>query len=104
MGIGMALFEETYYDQRNGKPVNNNLADYVMTTNADAPDIDVAFLDYPDMTLDELGARGIGEIGLAGVAPAITAAVYHATGVRVRDLPVKIEDLLKGESRYRIGA
>jgi xanthine dehydrogenase YagR molybdenum-binding subunit len=104
MGIGMALFEETYYDQRNGKPVNNNLADYVMTTNADAPDIDVAFLDYPDMTLDELGARGIGEIGLAGLAPALTAAVYHATGVRVRDLPVKIEDLLKGESRYRIGA
>ncbi|HEY4074474.1 MAG TPA: xanthine dehydrogenase family protein molybdopterin-binding subunit [Herbaspirillum sp.] len=102
MGIGMALFEETHYDPRNGKPVNNNLADYVMTTNADAPDIDVVFLDYPDMTLDELGARGIGEIGIAGVAPAVTAAVYHATGVRVRDLPVSIEDLLKAESSYRI--
>jgi xanthine dehydrogenase YagR molybdenum-binding subunit len=97
MGIGMALFEETHYDPRNGKPVNNNLADYVMTTNADAPEIDVAFLDYPDMALDELGARGIGEIGIAGVAPAVTAAVYHATGVRVRDLPVRIEDLLKAE-------
>lgn len=102
MGIGMALFEETYYDQRNGKPVNNNLADYVMTTNADAPDIDVVFLDYPDLALDELGARGIGEIGIAGVAPAVTAAVYHATGVRVRDLPVKIEDLLKAENGYRV--
>jgi xanthine dehydrogenase YagR molybdenum-binding subunit len=102
MGIGMALFEETHYDPRNGKPVNNNLADYVMTTNADSPDIDVVFLDYPDMTLDELGARGIGEIGIAGVAPAVTAAVYHATGVRVRDLPVRIEDLLKAENSYRI--
>ncbi|HEY4319430.1 MAG TPA: xanthine dehydrogenase family protein molybdopterin-binding subunit [Herbaspirillum sp.] len=101
MGIGMALFEETHYDPRNGKPVNNNLADYVMVTNADAPEIDVAFLDYPDLALDELGARGIGEIGVAGVAPAITAAVYHATGVRVRDLPVSIEDLLKSEVRYR---
>jgi xanthine dehydrogenase YagR molybdenum-binding subunit len=99
MGIGMALFEETHYDERSGKPINNNLADYLMATNADSPDIDVVFLDYPDKKLDELGARGIGEIGLAGVAPAITAAVYHATGVRVRDLPVTIEDLLKAEFR-----
>ena len=57
------------------------------------------FLDYPDFNLNELGARGIGEIGLAGVAPAITAAVYHATGVRVRELPVRIEDLLLSEIR-----
>ena len=56
--------------------------------------MDVSFLDYPDYDLNPLGARGVGEIGLAGVAPAITAAVYHATGVRVRDLPVRIEDLL----------
>jgi len=65
-----------------------------MTTHADSPAIDVAFLDYPDFALNALGARGIGEIGLAGIAPAITSAVYHATGVRVRDLPVRIEDLL----------
>lgn len=58
------------------------------------PPIDVTFLDYPDKVLNEMGARGVGEIGLAGTAAAITAAVYHATGVRVRDLPVKIEDLL----------
>ncbi len=94
MGIGMGLFEETHYDQRNGRPLNCNLADYVMTTSADCPEIDVTFLDYPDKVLNEFGARGVGEIGLAGVAPAITAAVYHATGVRVRELPVKIEDLL----------
>jgi xanthine dehydrogenase YagR molybdenum-binding subunit len=65
-----------------------------VTTSADCPEIDVVFLDYPDKVLNEFGARGVGEIGLAGVAPAITAAVHHATGVRVRELPVKIEDLL----------
>ena len=94
MGIGMALFEETTYDPQNGAPINSNLADYIMTVNADAPPIDVHFLDYPDKEINELGARGIGEIGLAGIAAAITAAVHHATGVRVRELPVKIEDLL----------
>ena len=94
MGIGMALFEHTTYDQQSGAPINSNLADYVMTVNADAPPIDVHFLDYPDKEINELGARGIGEIGLAGIAAAITAAVHHATGVRVRELPVKIEDLL----------
>jgi len=94
MGMGMALFEETIYDRQNGAPINSNLADYMMTVNADAPPIDVTFLDYPDKEINELGARGIGEIGLAGVAAAITEAVHHATGVRVRELPVKIEDLL----------
>jgi len=94
MGIGMALFEETIYDPQNGAPLNSNLAGYMVTVNADAPPIDVTFLDYPDKEINELGARGIGEIGLAGVAAAITAAVHHATGVRVRELPVKIEDLL----------
>jgi len=94
MGIGMALFEETTYDPQNGAPINSNLADYIMTVNADAPPIDVHFLDYPDKEINELGARGIGEIGLAGIAAAITDAVHHATGVRVRELPVKIEDIL----------
>lgn len=94
MGIGMALFEECVYDPQNGAPINSNLADYMVTVNADAPPIDVYFLDYPDKEINELGARGIGEIGLAGIAAAITDAVHHATGVRVRELPVKIEDLL----------
>jgi len=94
MGVGMALFEETHYDKRNGMAVNSNLADYIMTTHADSPDMDVVFLDYPDLKLNEMGARGIGEIGLAGIAAAITNAVHHATGVRVRDLPIHIEDLL----------
>jgi xanthine dehydrogenase YagR molybdenum-binding subunit len=95
MGIGMALFEQARYDKRYGAPINSNLADYIVSTNADAPPIDVTFLDYPDKVLNELGARGVGEIGLAGTAAAITAAVYHATGVRVRELPVRIEDLLR---------
>ena len=94
MGIGMALFEATRYDNRSGAPINNNLADYILTTNADAPTIDVTFLDHPDLVLNPLGARGVGEIGLAGIAAAITNAVHHATGIRVRELPIRIEDLL----------
>ncbi|TMB12337.1 MAG: xanthine dehydrogenase family protein molybdopterin-binding subunit, partial [Deltaproteobacteria bacterium] len=93
MGIGMALLEHTTYDPRSGAPINSNLADYVMTVNADSPAIEVYFLDFPDTQLNELGARGIGEIGLAGFAAAVTAAVHHATGVRVRELPIRIEDL-----------
>ena len=95
MGIGMALLEQTIYDPRNGQPINDNYADYLVATNADVPAIDVHFLGIPDPMMGEYGARGIGEIGLAGVAPAITAAVYHATGIRVRELPVRIEDLLR---------
>jgi xanthine dehydrogenase YagR molybdenum-binding subunit len=94
MGIGMAMFEETIYDPRNAKPINNNFADYIVPTNADIPELDCIFVEYPDLHLNEYGARGIGEIGLAGVASALTMAVYHATGIRVRKLPVRIEDLI----------
>ncbi|HEX3601184.1 MAG TPA: xanthine dehydrogenase family protein molybdopterin-binding subunit [Lacipirellulaceae bacterium] len=94
MGIGMALMEHTSYDARSGAPINSNYADYVVPVNADVPPLEVHFLDYPDKEVNPLGARGIGEIGLVGVAAAITDAVHHATGVRVRELPVKIEDLL----------
>jgi xanthine dehydrogenase YagR molybdenum-binding subunit len=65
-----------------------------MPVNADAPPIEVYFLEYPDREINEVGARGIGEIGVAGIAAAITAAVYHATGIRVRELPVTIEHVL----------
>ena len=99
MGVGMAVFEDTVYDPQRGQPINGNFADYLVPTCADLPELDVTFLDYPDLVVNEYGARGIGEIGMAGVAPAITAAVYHATGVRVRELPVRIEDLLKSEIR-----
>ena len=95
MGIGMALFEETNYDARTGKPTNDNLADYLVCSNPDQPEMDVTFTDHPDLHLSSFGARGVGEIGLAGIAPAINSAVYHATGVRKRMLPVRIEDLLQ---------
>ena len=94
MGIGMGLFEATVYDPRNGHPINNNFADYVVPVNADIPEMDCIFLDYPDTVLNEYGARGIGEIGLTGVASALTSAAYHATGVRVRNLPIRMEDLI----------
>ena len=94
MGVGMALLEATEYDPQNGAPVNSSLADYLVAVNADAPEIEVHFVDYPDKEINEIGARGIGEIGLAGIAAAITDAVHHAAGVRVRELPVRIEDLL----------
>jgi xanthine dehydrogenase YagR molybdenum-binding subunit len=94
MGIGMALLEHTTYDPQNGAPINSNLADYVVAVNADVPALEVHFLDHPDKEINEIGARGIGEIGLAGFAAAVTAAVHHATGVRVRELPVRIEALL----------
>lgn len=94
MGLGMGMFEKTYYDKRNAKPLNNNYADYLVATNADIPEQEVIFLDHPDSVMGEYGARGIGEIGLVGVAPALTMAVYHATGVRVRELPVRMEQLM----------
>jgi xanthine dehydrogenase YagR molybdenum-binding subunit len=94
MGIGMGIFEETIYDPRNAKPLNNNFADYIVATNADIPEQEVIFLDYPDPAMGEYGARGIGEIGLTGIASAMTMATYHATGVRVRELPIRIEKLM----------
>lgn len=94
MGIGMGMLEETIYDPRNGKPLNNNYADYLVATNADIPEQEVIFLNYPDKVMGEYGARGIGEIGLTGVASALTMATYHATGVRVRELPIRMEKLV----------
>jgi xanthine dehydrogenase YagR molybdenum-binding subunit len=94
MGIGMAMFEEAVYDQRTAQPINNNFADYLVAVNTDVPNIEVEFLDYPDTVMNEYGARGIGEIGLTGCASAIAMAVYHASGVRVRELPIRIENLI----------
>ncbi len=87
-GIGMALMEHTAYDERTARIVTRNLADYLVPVNPDVPDIDVVFLDAPDPHFNALGARGIGEIGITGVAAAIANAVYHATGRRIRDLPI----------------
>jgi xanthine dehydrogenase YagR molybdenum-binding subunit len=94
MGIGMALLEHTVYDQRHGLVVTNNLADYAMPVNADVQNADAFFVEHPDPVISPVGARGVGEIGITGVAPAIANAVYHATGIRIRDLPITPEKLL----------
>ncbi|MRV73329.1 molybdopterin-dependent oxidoreductase [Duganella sp. FT92W] len=93
-GLGMALTEKTEMDWRVGRAVNANLADYHVPVNADIGAIDVTVLDGADPHINALGARGIGEIGITGVAAAIANAVYHATGKRVRDLPITADKLI----------
>jgi len=93
-GIGLALFEETLIDQREGRAVNGNLAEYHVPTNADIQSIDVQIVDEDDPHVNPLGAKGIGEIGITGVGAAIANAVFHATGKRVRDLPITLDKLL----------
>ncbi len=94
MGIGMALHEATEYDPATGLPVNGNLAEYHVATNADIPPIEVHFVGEPDFAFNPIGARGIGEIGITGIASAVANAVYHATGKRVRDLPITPDKLI----------
>jgi xanthine dehydrogenase YagR molybdenum-binding subunit len=94
MGVGMALLEQSIYDERTGRVVNDNLADYHLAVHADAPVMDVTLLDRPDPNIGDFGAKGLGEIGITGIAAAIANAVHHATGKRIRDLPITIEKLL----------
>jgi xanthine dehydrogenase YagR molybdenum-binding subunit len=91
-GIGMALHEETLIDHRVGRIMNANIAEYHVPVNADIHDIRVIFVDEPDDS-NPLGIKGLGEIGIVGVAAAIANAVYHATGKRVRDLPITLDKL-----------
>jgi len=93
-GISMALMEESVMDHRFGRYMNHTLAEYHIPVNADIHDIDVIFVHEEDDKVNELGVKGIGEVGLLGVAAAISNAVYHATGKRVRDMPVMIDKLL----------
>ncbi|WP_315761781.1 xanthine dehydrogenase family protein molybdopterin-binding subunit [Sphingomonas sp. Y38-1Y] len=93
-GIGSALREETEVDPRFGGWFNNDLADYVVPVNADVGEIEVAFIDRPDPLLNTIGAKGLGEVSLAGASGAIANAVFHATGKRIRRMPIRIEHLL----------
>ncbi len=93
-GIGMALMEEAVFDHRFGRMVNNNFADYHIPVNADVPDIDTIFINKPDPYINPMGAKGMGEIALIGYAASVTNAIYHATGKRIRELPVTPDKLL----------
>jgi xanthine dehydrogenase YagR molybdenum-binding subunit len=93
-GIGMALEEESLMDRRFGRFINHSLADYHVPVNADVHDIDVIFVEEHDSIVNPLGVKGLGEIGIVGVAAAIANAVFHATGHRVRELPITLDKLL----------
>jgi xanthine dehydrogenase YagR molybdenum-binding subunit len=93
-GIGMALMEQTALDGRDGRPVNASMADYLVPVNLDIGALEALFVEEEDPHVNPLGVKGLGEIALVGMAPAIANAVFHATGRRVRDLPIRIENLL----------
>jgi len=93
-GISLALHEETHVDWRSGRIVNANLADYRVPVNSDIGAIEVSAIDVPDFKLDSIGARGVGEIGITGTGAAVANAIFHATGRRVRNLPITPEKLV----------
>jgi len=95
MGIGLALTEETNFDERTGRVVNASLADYHVPVQMDVPAIEILYTNKPDPQAP-MGARGIGEIGITGVGAAVANAVYNATGIRVRDLPITLDKLMTG--------
>ncbi|RZK30269.1 MAG: xanthine dehydrogenase family protein molybdopterin-binding subunit, partial [Hymenobacter sp.] len=94
-GLGLALMEDAVLDHHFGRITNHDLASYHVPVNADIPpNIDVIFIDQPDTYLDPMGAKGLGEIGIVGFSAAIANAVFHATGKRVRELPITPDKLL----------
>ena len=92
--ISAALREATEIDPRYGGYLNNDLADYVVAVNADIGSIDVGFIDQPDPLANSTGLKGLGEVAMAGASPAVANAIFHATGKRIRELPIRIEHLL----------
>jgi xanthine dehydrogenase YagR molybdenum-binding subunit len=93
-GLGMVLTEEAVFDDRYGRYVNGNFADYHVPVNADVPDIEAIFIDKPDPIINPVGSKGLGEISLIGVAAAVANAVYNATGKRIRELPITPDKVL----------
>jgi len=98
MGMGMALLEESVMDLEFGDYLNRDLAQYHVPACADVIDIDAAWVDEDDSDLNPMGSKGIGEIGIVGTAAAIANAVHHATGKRVRDLPIRLDRLISDQS------
>ncbi|HEY0057827.1 MAG TPA: molybdopterin cofactor-binding domain-containing protein, partial [Flavisolibacter sp.] len=97
-GLGMALMEDLVIDHRFGRPINNNLADYHVPVNADIPAVDVLFVNKKDPYINPLGSKGVGEIALVGVAPAVANAVFNATGKRIRSLPITLDKVMEAKS------
>jgi xanthine dehydrogenase YagR molybdenum-binding subunit len=93
-GLGMALLEEAIRDARNGRVINANLEQYMVPVNADVPQMNASFVEEEDKHVNPIGAKGLAELSLVGVAPAVANAVYHATGKRIRDLPITPDKLL----------
>ena len=93
-GMSSALLEATEIDERRGRYVNDSLGEYLMAVNADIPDLDVIIVPEEDAEVNPLGVKGIGELGIVGTAAAIANAVHHATGKRIRDLPIVMDKLL----------
>ena len=93
MGIGLALTEETNFDERTGRIVNASLAEYHVPVQMDVPRIDIIYTDKADPQAP-MGARGIGEIGITGVGAAVANAVFNATGKRIRDLPITLDKMI----------
>ena len=94
-GIGMALMEEVFIDDRFGRMINNNFADYHVPVNADIPQVDILFVNKKDPYTNPLGSKGIGEVSLIGMAPAVANAVFNATGKRIRSLPITPDKILE---------
>ena len=101
LGLGMALSEQSEWDDRFGKVMNANLAEYLVPVNADVPRLDVAFVEEQDPHVNPLGVKGLAEIAAVGVAPAIANAVHHATGIRFRSLPITPDKVLAGLEKMR---
>ena len=93
-GLSAALHEATEIDRRTARYVNDNLADYLIPVNADIPDVEVIMVPESDDRVNPLGIKGIGEIGIVGMNAAVANAVFHATGKRIRDLPIRAEKLI----------
>jgi xanthine dehydrogenase YagR molybdenum-binding subunit len=93
-GIGMALLEDTISDSRYGRIVNNDLAEYHVPVNADIPEIEIILVDEVDPYVNPIGVKGAGEIGIVGTPAAVANAVYHATGRRIRELPITLDKLM----------